>query len=88
VITPADALDRDILVVVESHLPAVGAAAMCSEVLDGHVIDAPAARRVSPRTEWRDTVATRWHEFRRAWSMVTGVPPLGTLDDAVASIPS
>jgi xylulokinase len=80
----ADALDRDILVVDESHLPAVGAAAMCGEVLDGHVIGAPAARRVSPRAEWRDTLAARWHEFRREWSTVTGVPPLGTLDDALA----
>jgi xylulokinase len=80
----ADALDRDILVVDESHLPAVGAAAMCSEVLDGHVVDAPAARRVCPRAEWRDTLAARWHEFRREWSTVTGVPPLGTLDAAFA----
>ena len=31
----ADVLDRDILVVDESHLPAIGAAAMCVEVLDG-----------------------------------------------------
>ena len=31
----ADVLDREILVVNESHLPAVGAAAMCAEVLDG-----------------------------------------------------
>lgn len=85
----ADVLDRDILVVDESHLPAVGAAAMCSEVLDGHVIDAPAARRAHPRAEWRDTVAARWHEFRRTWSTVTGVPPLSTLDDALAgSMPS
>lgn len=81
----ADALDRDILVVDESHLPAVGAAAMWSEVLDGRVIDTPSARRVRPRPEWRDTVDGRWQEFRRAWSTVTGVPPLGTLDDALAS---
>jgi len=80
----ADVLDRDILVVDESHLPAVGAAGMCSEVLDGHVLDPPAARQVRPRAEWRNTVAARWQEFRQAWSTVTGVPPLGTLDDALA----
>lgn len=34
----ADALDRDILVVDESHLPAIGAAAMCVEVLEGTVV--------------------------------------------------
>ena len=76
-----DVLDRNILVVDESPLPA----AMCNEVLDGHVIDAPAVRRVRPRAEWRETVAERWHEFRRTWSTVTGVPPLGTLDDALAA---
>jgi sugar (pentulose or hexulose) kinase len=42
----ADALDRDILVVDESHLPAVGAAAMCAEVLDGQIV-----RRQRP-AEW------------------------------------
>ena len=50
-------LDRDILVVDESHLPAIGAAAMCVEVLDGHVVAPPPARRVQPRPEWRDIVA-------------------------------
>ena len=53
----ADALDRDILVVDESHLPAIGAAAMCVEVLDGHVVAPPQARRVRPRPEWRSIVA-------------------------------
>lgn len=80
----ADVLDRDILVVDESHLPAVGAAAMCAEVLDGQVVAPPEARRVGPRTEWRDTVAERWQQYRRLWSAVTGVQPLGTLDDALA----
>jgi xylulokinase len=80
----ADVLDRDILVVDESHLPAVGAAAMCAEVLDGQILAPSEARRVGPRTEWRETVAERWQQYRHVWSAVTGVPPLSTLDDALA----
>ncbi|AKS34915.1 xylulokinase [Mycolicibacterium goodii] len=81
----ADALDRVILVVDESHLPAVGAAAMCSEVLDGRVVTPPETRRVSPRIEWRATVAARWTHYRDTWSSVTGVTPLGTLDEAMTA---
>ena len=80
----ADALDRDILVVDESHLPAVGAAAMCAEVRDGQILAPPEARRVIPRPEWRETVDERWQQYRQMWSAVTGVPPLSTLDDALA----
>ena len=83
----ADTLDRDILVVDESHLPAIGAAAMCSEVLGEQVIPPPAARRVTPRAEWRATVSRRWHEFRQAWSDVTATAPLTTLDEAIAASP-
>jgi len=83
----ADTLDRDILVVDESHLPAIGAAAMCSEVLGEQVIPPPAARRVTPRAEWRATVSRRWQEFRLAWSDVTATAPLITLDEAIATSP-
>jgi len=79
----ADVLDRDLLVVDESHLPAVGAASMCAEVLDQASIVPPTARRVRPRIEWRDTVSARWRQYRQVWSTVTGVPPLSTLDDAL-----
>ncbi|MGV0742138.1 xylulokinase [Mycolicibacterium sp. XJ870] len=79
----ADVLDRVILVVDESHLPALGAAAMCSEVLAGQVIAPPEARRVSPRREWREAVAGRWDRYRTVWSEVTDVAPLGTLDEAM-----
>jgi xylulokinase len=79
----ADALDRDILVVDESHLPAIGAAAMCVEVLEGQVVASPQARLVQPRPEWRRTVAERWQHYRRVWSSVTGIPPLSTLDEAM-----
>jgi xylulokinase len=81
----ADALDRDILVVDESHLPAIGAAAMCTEVLTGQVVSPPQARRVQPRPEWRNAVAQRWQQYRQAWSAVTGTPPLSTLDEATAT---
>jgi xylulokinase len=77
----ADTLDRDVLVVDESHLPAIGAAAMCSEVIGGRVISAPAARRVKPRPQWRDAVAQRWQQYRHAWSAVTSTPPPSTLDE-------
>ena len=83
----ADALDRDILVVDESHLPAIGAAAMCSEVLDGQTVSPPPARRVQPRPPWRDTVTQRWAEYRHIWSTVTNTPPLSTLDEATVMSP-
>jgi xylulokinase len=83
----ADILDRDILVVDESHLPAVGAAAMCAEVLTAHVIAPPAARRVQPRPQWRDAVDRRWQQYRREWSVVTATAPLTTLDEAAVTAP-
>ena len=82
----ADTLDRDILVVDESHLPAIGAAAMCVEVLDGHVVAPPQARRVQPRPEWRSIVAQRWQQYRKVWSTVTETPPLSTLDESIESL--
>ncbi|MGB8384559.1 MAG: FGGY-family carbohydrate kinase [Dermatophilaceae bacterium] len=78
----ADTLDREIQVVDESHLPAIGAAAMCGEVLRGEVMPAPRARIVQPRPAWRPVVASRWEQYRQVWSAVTGTEPLGTLDDA------
>lgn len=79
----ADALDRDILVVDESHLPAIGAAAMCVEVLEGSVVAPPRARLVQPRKEWRAIVAERWLRYRQIWSRVTGTEPLSTLDESI-----
>jgi xylulokinase len=82
----ADALDRDILVVDESHLPAIGAAAMCVEVLEHHVVAPPPARLVQPRPEWRLVVAERWQRYREVWSSVTGTVPLSTLDESIGSV--
>jgi len=82
----ADALDRDILVVDESHLPAIGAAAMCSEVLDGQIISPPPARRVQPRPPWRDTITQRWAQYRQVWSTVTNTSPPSTLDESLESL--
>jgi xylulokinase len=82
----ADILDRDILVVDESHLPAIGAAAMCSEVLDGHVVAPPQSRRVQPRPDWRSLVAQRWQQYREIWSTVTETPPPSTLDESIESL--
>ncbi len=81
----SDVLERDILVVDESHLPAIGAAAMCSEVLDGQTVAPPPARRVQPRPQWRDIIAQRWEEYRQVWSSVTNTPPPSTLDEATAT---
>jgi len=82
----ADTLDRDILVVDESHLPAIGAAAMCVDVLEGDVVKPPQARRVRPRPEWRSIVAERWQHYRQVWSTVTGSPPPSTLDESIESV--
>ena len=82
----ADALDRDILVVDESHLPAIGAAAMCVEVLEGNVVLPPETRLVRPRPEWRSIVAERWQHYRKVWSTVTGTLPLSTLDETIESV--
>jgi xylulokinase len=82
----ADALDRDILVVDESHLPAIGAAAMCVEVLHGTVVSPPQARLVRPRPEWRNIVARRWQQYREIWSTVTGTPPPSTLDESMETL--
>lgn len=82
----ADVLDRDILVVDESHLPAIGAAAMCVEVLEGAVVAPPHARLVRPRPEWRPIVAQRWQHYRQVWSDVTGTVPLSTLDESIDTI--
>jgi xylulokinase len=82
----ADALDRDILVVDESHLPAIGAAAMCVDVLEGIVVTPPPARLVGPRPEWRNIVAERWQHYRQVWSTVTESPLLSTLDDSIEAL--
>lgn len=82
----ADALGRDILVVDESHLPAIGAAAMCLEVLEGITVAPPQARAVKPRPEWRNVVAQRWQQYRQVWSDVTKSPLLGTLDETIESL--
>lgn len=79
----ADVLGRDILVIDESHLPALGAAAMCCEVLDGTIVDPPRARLVQPRPEWHATIERRLQQYRATWSQVTGVAPPSTLDDAL-----
>jgi xylulokinase len=84
----ADALDRDILVVDESHLPAIGAAAMCVDVLEGNAVPAPQARLVRPRPEWRNVVAERWQSYRQVWSTVTGCQPPSTLDEVIDTQPA
>jgi hypothetical protein len=47
----------------------------------------PAARRVAPRAEWRQTVNQHWLQYRKMWSTVTGTAPLSTLDETLAGAP-
>jgi xylulokinase len=77
----ADALDREIQVIDESHLPAIGAAGMCAEGLHGKRIPPPPARSVKPRPDWRDATEQRWQQYRQVWTAVTGMEPLATLDE-------
>ena len=73
----ADVLERDILVVDESHLPAIGAAAMCVEVLDGRVVIPPQARRVQPRHQNSRDLRSSLNaggSTEKIWSTVADAP--------------
>lgn len=70
----ADVLDRPVDLVNESHLPALGAAAMAAAATNGACLPAPATRRIEPRGPWRSTVARRWQLFARQWSSTVGRP--------------
>ena len=81
----ADALDRDILVVDESHLPAIGAAAMCAEVLDGQSRRAAAgppcaAPPAMARHHHPTLAAVPPGLVRRHWTRL----PLSTLDEVTS----
>ena len=79
----ADALGRPVRLVDESHLPAMGAAAMAASAVDGVALPRPAAQLVEPRPEWAATVAHRWRRFARQWSTVVGRPfPVDVPDSA------
>lgn len=71
----------------ESHLPAIGAAAMCIEVLTGQTVSPPPTRGVRPHPEWRDAVAGRWQQYRGEWSTVTGIAPPTRLDESAPTAP-
>lgn len=70
----ADVLGRPVRLIDESHLPALGAAAMAAASVDGVVLPRPTARLVEPRPEWRATIDRRWQRFARVWSAVVGAP--------------
>lgn len=74
----ADYLGRELHVAEETHLSAVGAAAMCGEVLHGRRVPAPITAVVTPRNEWRIRVDDRWVRYRSVWESVVGrtaLPP-------------
>jgi xylulokinase len=70
----ADLLGRPVDLVVESHLPAVGAAAIAVAATQGGRLPAPPVTRIMPRPEWAPTVARRWQRFAREWSVTVGRP--------------
>jgi len=70
----ADTLGRPVRLVEESHLPAMGAAAMAAAAVDGIALPRPDARLVEPRPEWAATVDRRWRRFAQNWSSVVGRP--------------
>jgi xylulokinase len=70
----ADVLARPVELVTESHLPAMGAAAMAAAATRGKPLPPPTARRIEPRPGWGPTIARRWHRFARQWSATVGRP--------------
>jgi xylulokinase len=70
----ADVLGRPVDLVDESHLPAMGAAAMAAAATHGIALPGPPARRVLPRQDWVPTVARRWQLFARHWTTTVGRP--------------
>lgn len=70
----ADLLDRPVDLVDESHVPALGAAAMAAAATSRTRLPAPATRRIEPRPGWGPTVARRWELFAEHWSRIVGRP--------------
>ena len=81
----ADLLARPVDLVSESHLPALGAAAMAAAATGGRPLPSPAARRIQPRPEWAPTVAVRWRRFAEQWSQVVGRPFPAAVPDPAGS---
>ncbi|MGC3995624.1 MAG: FGGY-family carbohydrate kinase [Propionicimonas sp.] len=75
----ADATGRSFDVALEPDLPAIGAAAMCAEVVRGPVACRLATSRVAPRPDNAALAERRWAAFREQWSVLTGRDPLPAL---------
>lgn len=75
----ADILDADLDLVDESYLPAIGAAGMCGQSVEGLTLPAVSSRRVSPRLSWVAINNDRWEIFRRSWTQATGREPLAAI---------
>ncbi len=80
----ADALGREVRVVDESNLSAVGAAGMASEVVEGRRIGLPGSRAIVPRDQWREVIDKRWTQFVPIWERTVGRPALEPLAPADA----
>ncbi|UNX55388.1 FGGY family carbohydrate kinase [Georgenia sp. TF02-10] len=84
----ADVLQSTIQVLDESHLPSIGAAAMCAETIEGVRPTCPSSRPVLPRRAWKETVERRWDEYRAQWEAVVGCEmPKPLADRSLESTP-
>jgi xylulokinase len=69
----ADVLGAELDLVDESDLPAIGAAGMCAELIEGASLAPIASRHLSPRPEWVEVNNARWDVFRTLWQRHTGM---------------
>lgn len=77
----ADILDADLDLVDESYLPAIGAAGMCGESVEGLTLPEVSSRRIRPRPEWVMVNDARWDVFRTRWSESVGRELIPELDE-------
>jgi xylulokinase len=77
----ADAFGRAVELVDESHLPAMGAAAIAATATRGLSLPAPPTRRIEPREGWTETIARRWRLFAEQWTKTVGGPFPGDVDE-------
>jgi xylulokinase len=70
----ADVLGTEVDLVDDSHLPAMGAAAIAAAAVDGTTRPAPAASRISPRPGRQQIVDDRWQLFRDTWQRLVCRP--------------
>lgn len=68
----SDVMGAELLLIENSYLSAVGAAAMCLETMTGTRLSAPEFKRVSPRSEWHEVYEKRFEAYKDHWAEITG----------------